>query len=189
MSGQHRMWFDFLSRSRWLREGVNDAWLLTHHSVAKVNSEDSPYLIPNEWICGRVASFLGLPIPPFALFRHGLKGKRHFASLRFGERDSTPDDTDPGVLVAKHPKLCSGIILFDVLVANGDRHVGNLKVDDPNNPRSVWVFDHERALLGSWKGEGVKRMSRLRDRLGMSGGSATEGSRHCLLDVINTAEH
>ena len=190
MNNPRRLWFDFISRERWGAEGVNDAWLITHHSIARGNSDEiSPYLVPNEWICGRIASFLGLPVPPFALVKHGVKGKQLFASLKFGGHDALPSDTLPDVLFAKNSKLCSGILLFDILVANADRHAGNLQVDAPHNPREVWMFDHDRALFGCWKNGGRKRLESLRDRLGVSAGSVTGENRHCILDVINTAEH
>ena len=115
MYRQRRRYFNFVSRRAWGQEGVNAAWHLTHGSVAKGSSEHSPYLIPNEWICGRLALVLGLPIPPFALFRHGAKGKRMFASLQFAAGDPQPPDTNPPVLAAKHPDLCTGILLFDIL--------------------------------------------------------------------------
>lgn len=49
------------------------------------------------------------------------------------------------------------------------------------------IFDHSHALFGKREGECIERMSELRDRLAMSGGSVTEGNRHCLLDVIDTS--
>lgn len=183
-------WYDFTSRAEWKSAGINNAKLLTHQSIAKWNSDVSPYLIPNEWICGRLASFLGLPIPPFALSRTGVQGRRYFASLRYGKsQEALPDDTIPTVVFQKHPDPCTGILLFDILVANADRHSGNLQVDSPTDPKRLWMIDHDRALFGGMKGDAKKRLRELLDRLGMSGGSVTTQNRHCLLDVIDTAKY
>jgi hypothetical protein len=155
-------WYDFTSRASWKSSGVNDARLLTHQSIAKWNSDTSPYLIPNEWICGTLATFLGLPTPPFAFSRTGVKGRRYFASLRYGKLgESLPDDTVPAVVFRKHARICTGILLFDILVANSDRHAGNLKVDSPTDPRRVWMIDHDRALCGAMKGDAQNRLRQL----------------------------
>ena len=99
-------WFGFISKMNHMREGVNDAWILNTESVGRANSDDSSYLIPNEWICGNIAQFLRLPVPPFALMRKPAAGKGMFASLRFGVGDTPPDDVRPEVCVRKHPRLC-----------------------------------------------------------------------------------
>jgi hypothetical protein len=51
------------------------------------------------------------------------------------------------------------------------------------------VFDHGHALFGFHAGGGLQRMVELRDRLGVSGGTATMGSRHCLLDVLQGCDY
>src|SRR3990170_1752400 len=70
----------------------------------------------------------------------------------------TPDDVVPHRCCAALPQICSGILLFDLLVANSDRHVGNLKVDDPDNPLEIDVFDHDRALFGAVAGQATVRL-------------------------------
>jgi hypothetical protein len=185
-----KQWFAFVSKRNHLG-GVNDAWIVTSESIARGNSDVSPYLIPNEWICGNLAWFLRLPIPPFALVRKSSTQKGMFASLKFGTSDSTPDDARPERCVQSLPDLCTGILLFDVLVANGDRHVGNIKVDDPFQPSLMHVFDHDRALLGCVAKGGRRRLGHMLTRMGILGGSGSFGGeqRHCFIDELNTAAH
>jgi hypothetical protein len=190
MKTLNREWFDFDSRKEWKSSGVNPARLLTHHSIAKWNSPESPYLLPNEWICARIAYFLGLPIPPFALSRKGPRGRRYFASLRFGNSaEAGPHDTQPDILYQKHSRICSGIILFDILIANPDRGFWNIDVDSPYEPKRLWIIDHERALCGIRPGYAEGRLTELWDRLGTSGGNITSQTRNCLLNHITSLEH
>lgn len=60
-----------------------------------------------------------------------------FASLSF-EGDTRPADVKPERLWATKESLCVGIILFDVLIGNPDRHTGNIKVDNPAKPTRVY---------------------------------------------------
>jgi hypothetical protein len=103
-----------------------------------------------------------------------------FASLRFGTRDVLPNDCRPLECVSQLKRLCTGIIVFDILIANEDRHRENIKVDDPIAPRKLWVIDHERALLGDRKSLSLDRLGRLQYKLGISG--------HCLARCLDTAE-
>jgi hypothetical protein len=122
-----RKWYDYHSRERYIGEGINEKWWVRHRSVGKENSDDvSPYLLANEWICGCLAQALRLPVPPFALMRltPGLKGM--FVSYKFGSRIVKPKDIRPSICFEKQARLCTGILLFDILVANSDRWESNL---------------------------------------------------------------
>jgi len=61
--------------------------------------------------------------------------------------------------------LSAGILLFDIWIANPDRHNGNLHVDWRTDPPSVFLYDHSQALCGHVPGEAVARMERVRDQL------------------------
>jgi len=185
-----RVWFPILSRADHTRPagGVNDSWWVRTESCAKANSDVSPYLIPNEWIAGRIAQFLCLPVPPFALVKTS-GGRGMFASLKFTAADAPPPDTNPTVLCRDMAIQATGILIFDVLIANCDRHRGNLSVDDPDKPTRIRIFDHDRALLGFFPGEGIQRLKEMQTRLGISAGSVSGGNRHILLDAITTTEH
>ncbi|MCX7425015.1 MAG: hypothetical protein NTW96_05225 [Planctomycetia bacterium] len=180
--------FPYVSRRKYSEtEGVNEAWTVDIKAIGKDNSEN-PYLIPNEWIAASIARFLGVPVPPFAIMSKMGRRSAMFASISF-EGDTTPRDVVPSILWEKHPRLCTGILVFDILIANCDRHAGNIKVDDPAAPKRVHVFDHDRALFHMFRGEGIKRLKAMEGRLGISGGSVSQGSRHCLIDEVNTADH
>lgn len=184
-----RPWFGFISRGDFPGRATNDAWELTAVSIGRANSDDSPYLIPNEWICGNLAQFLRLPIPPFALMRENAHRKGMFASLRFGRGDQPPPDIRPDACVQRHPDLCAGILMFDIWIANEDRHGRNIFVDNPARPRDIRIYDHDRALFGCFAGYGQKRLKNLRDRLGCSGGSVTGGNVHCFLRRVADRNH
>jgi hypothetical protein len=113
------------------------------HGVAKPNTAKHPYVVANELVCSRLASILLLPIPPGFLV--SLEGASHFASLDFNLSGASLPPADPVVLAAAFPKLCWGILLFDMWVLNGDRHRKNLAFDTTAD--KVQIFDHSHALL------------------------------------------
>ena len=59
-------------------------------------------------------------------------------------------------MLQRLPDVCTGIVLFDVLIANCDRHDDNLVVDNDIAPREIYVYDHDIALFGYWAGGGHK---------------------------------
>jgi hypothetical protein len=147
----------------------------------------SPYCVPNELICGEIGRFLRLPVPPFGVVHSTVeKSTPLFASMRFAE--DARRGIDPERCIEEFPGWCAGVLMFDILVANEDRHDENLAVDSRSNPKSLYVFDHDTALFGWKSGEGIQRLERLRDRLGVSGGTVTGGNRHCFLDLVSNAD-
>ncbi|MFL5327759.1 MAG: hypothetical protein ACJ8C4_02490 [Gemmataceae bacterium] len=186
-------YFSFETTEDHLSDGVNDAWVVTAQSIARANSDISPYLLPNEYICGTIGVFLGLTIPPFAIMRKSRRSKPMFASLHFGRGDAAPNDAIPERCWGSDPKTCTGIMLFDILVANSDRHSGNIKVDNPIEPKQIRVFDHDRALLGIEQNDGhrqvFRRLKELKNRLGISKGSKSGGNECCFLPVANTSQY
>ena len=186
-----RKWYDFDSRQRtdFVGEGINEKWWVKHRSIGKENSDDvSPYLLANEWICGCVAQALRLPVPPFALMRSSSSSRGMFVSWKFGSKTSIPADARPDRCVSAMADTCTGILFFDILVANSDRWEKNIKVDNPDSPTQLEIFDHERALFGWFAGDGKKRLQDLFENLGVGAGPLTGGTRHCFLDTLNTTE-
>lgn len=110
-----------------------------------------------------------------------------FASYSF-EGVSKPKDALPIPLYAAFPHLCTGIVVFDVLIANCDRHGGNIKVDNPDKPTAVYIFDHERALFYIYQKEGIKRLDSRKDRLGVTDGSDSRDEWHCLVELLDSVE-
>lgn len=169
--------------------GAGDNHLVSIHAVAKKNCASAPYCVANEVLCGEIGRFIGLPIPPAGVV-HSPKGNELlFASLDFNLTGNTLPPTNTTKCVEALPETSTGVLLFDILIANADRHGRNLSVNLLAKPPAMNVFDHGHALLGSVAGQGAARLQRLRDRLGISAGSKTAGNRHCLLDQITTDAH
>jgi hypothetical protein len=115
--------------------------------VAKRNSTDAPYAVPNEFICGRLGLLIGLPVPPGAVVSTE-DGKLAYVSLRFGPKGESPPPLNAQEFVEDNPSVAAGVIAFDCWIRNPDRHQHNLAYvrGEPRIP--VTVFDHSHALLG-----------------------------------------
>ena len=170
--------------------GVNSdsTFMVKIESVGKGRSQESEYLIANEWIAANICQFLRLPVPPFAIVRKKSRSTTMFISQSY-EGDSTPSDVNPANLYRGFPKETTGVVVFDIFIANCDRHGGNLKVDNPLKPRQFHLIDHERALFYIYKGEGIKRLQGREDRLGISDGSQSADEYHCLIEELDSIEH
>lgn len=161
-------------------EGVNDScWDVQLSAVGK-GREENPYLIANEWIAANIGQFLRLPIPPFSLIQGRDAKTRMFASLSF-EGNTSPADVKPNTLWLKHPELCTGIVLFDVLIGNTDRHEKNIKVDNSISPGRLYLFDHDRALMCAVPEQGIEWLEKTKNDPLLRW--------HCLREVLNTAKH
>lgn len=157
--------------------GSADAW-------HRRNVEHSPYCIPNELICAKIGTFLGLPIPAHAITY--FENEPFFSSLNFNPTDAKPPHIEPAICAEKFPWLCTGILFFDILVANNDRHDENLAVDSIGNPKQLIVYDHEQALFAS---VGVSRLHEVRERLAITGSPQTGGNPCCFLASLKTVEY
>lgn len=169
-----------------LGAGVSEGLTVSIHAVAKKNGPKTPYCIANEVVCGEIGRFLGLPIPPAGVVYPPKGNDLFFASLDFNLTGNTLPPLNSTRCVQTLPDLSTGVILFDIFIANSDRHGRNLSVDFSSKPPAMNVFDHGHALLGSVANQAVARLEKLRNRLAISAGSRTAGNRHCLLDQINT---
>ena len=179
--------YRILSFDRQMGIGVAGSWQVRISAVAKCNGPSVPYCIPNELICAELGRVIGLPIPPAGVIHAPSAAVAlWFASLDFNLTGNTLPPVDPVQCCARLPDLSTGLLLFDIWVANCDRHAGNFSVDSLAQPVQMSVFDHSHALFGYNAGQGEARLLDLRERLGVSGGSHTRGSRHCLLDVLPT---
>jgi hypothetical protein len=148
----------------------------------------TPYCIPNELICGKLGAFLGLPVPPFAITY--FNKTPYFSQLNFNSNKDELPAVEAEICVKSLPDLCTGILLFDILIANEDRHDENVAVDSITKPTQIMVYDHEQALFGGGGNLiGIPRLDKLRERLGMSGGSVTGGNACCFLHTLNTVQY
>lgn len=75
------------------------------------------------------------------------------------------------------PELCAATVLFDILIANGDRSRSNLSLDESGHPTQMRLFDHEMALLGATAGQAEGRLiGSLRNETGIPD--------HCLKSLV-----
>ena len=79
-----------------------------------------PYRVANEYICSRLGQFIGLPVPPHALMRIG-QDENCFAILDFDSEKSSLFPINAQACVDFDSRLCTGIVLFDVLIGNPDK--------------------------------------------------------------------
>lgn len=113
--------------------------------VAKPNSAGLPLVVANEWVCHMLARAILLPIPPGFII--DLNGQPHYVSLNFNLAGLALPPADTALIVASHPELAAGIVLFDVWVANGDRHAQNIHYDQTSD--RVEIFDHSHASFSN----------------------------------------
>lgn len=165
--------------------GVADSVHLSIAAIGKENGLNAPYCIPNEMICSDIGRFLRLPVPPSGIVTSPVRAPM-FASLNFNLLGVALPPVDPPTCARLLPDLSTGLLLFDVLTGNSDRHAGNLSLDVTTAPPTMNVFDHSHALLGNRAGAGEARLANMADRLAVTGGPLTRGNRHFLLDVIKT---
>lgn len=176
--------FDLVGFGPALGVGVTDARYVRLQAVAKTNGPNAPYCLPNEIICAELGRFLRLPIPPFVVVQGAGQPAPWFASMDFNMQMNTLPPVIPAHCFVALPRESVGLLLFDVWVANSDRHAANLTVDSAATPPLMTVFDHSHALFGPHPGNAQARLAALRGRLGVTGGPHTGGNRHCLLDAI-----
>lgn len=177
-------------------QGATDSYWMTVGAVGKNNSR-SEYSIPNEFISCEIGRFLRLPIPPGALIREAHSEAIWYASLNFDVEGEELPPVDADYCTSELPDLSTGVLVFDILLANSDRHRGNLTIDSSTQPPALSVFDHSHALFGGRVGQEVQlgkpRLESLQERLAISNSTITRGvargNRHCLLDGISTSAH
>lgn len=172
-------------------QGVTKSHYVNVSTVAKQNGGDAPYCMPNELICAEIGQFLRLPIPPFAIVSESdPKAEPWFASLDFNLGGGTLPPIDPEQCMEMLPELSTGVLLFDILITNSDRHRGNLSMDTNATPAQMTVYDHSHAFLGREAGQAVSRLSHMQQRLGVTGPPGTTGgNRHCFLDLVTSTKY
>lgn len=165
-----------------LGSGVGEGRVVSVQAVAKTNTANVPYCVANEVVCGELGRFLGLDIPPGGVVYSPTGNPQLFyASLSFNLTGTSLPPVNTTKCVQLLPREPTGLLLFDILIANSDRHGRNFSVDFSQRPPTMNIFDHGHALLGKDAGQGIARFERLKDRLAISAGSRTQGNRHCIL--------
>jgi hypothetical protein len=139
-------------------QGMAGAMRIGVAGIAKPALKDHPMALVNEIICGDLGRGIRLPIPPGVIVNDPNKVKHH-VSLDFGLAGQTLPPADPQKVAKEQPAMACGVILFDLWIANCDRHESNLAYDE--SQKSLQLFDHERALLCGMNGR--RRLESLDD--------------------------
>jgi len=127
----------------------------------------------NDIFCNSIARSLLLPCPPGATLDKG--GEPYFFSLDFNLAGQALPPASGAAVVALDPRLAWGIILFDILVMNDDRHGKNIA--DDTATQKVQIFDHSHAFL--------KPQGDISETLAARDGNLCIGG-HCLASEIYT---
>lgn len=100
-----------------------------------------------------------------------------WASLHFGPGGQRPPPVIPEQFVEAEPLIAAAVVVFDMWIANDDRHERNLAYAPGLIPPAV--IDHGHALLGPDE-QGLARLMRRKDTPGVAG---------CLHDELADASH
>lgn len=174
--------------------GASENYLYEMRGAAKANTTDAPFCVANEYVAGEIGRILGLPIPPGGLVEEDAQtGDPMYVSLEFSQAGgaSLPglSRTDLDWLINNDAATATGVLLFDIWIANADRHRGNLSLDRSRSPPVLHVYDHSHALFGVEPNSGSTRLNVAEGALGVTGNPTHPPNRHCLLDELTTAEH
>jgi hypothetical protein len=138
--------------------------------VAKRASENLPYVVANELICGHLAQAVLLPTPTGLIIEH--EGVPYYVSMNFNLAGEDLPPADAAEIVRKHPRLSCGIILFDIWVLNDDRHPENIAYDRISD--KVQIFDHSHAFFS--KSDPHAHLENNKERLAIE--------NHCLAEEL-----
>ena len=154
----------------------------TLRGIAKSN-QTAPFNIANEIVSWTLGAMIGLPIPQCFLVET-TTGEL----LAYSANVSKDGRALPPVVAARvYPRakrLAAGSVVFDVLIANNDRHSGNVAYDTGFRPPRFFLFDHSHALLGASLPVGPARFQALRDELGCEK-VPPDGNRQMFLDLVD----
>jgi hypothetical protein len=112
-------------------------------AVAKMATPAAPYIVGNELVCNMIARALLLPCPPGALLQKN--GDTYFCSLDFNTAGHALPPISPSTVVGALPELSWGVVLFDVLIMNADRHPQNISYNTTTG--ELTLFDHSHAFM------------------------------------------
>lgn len=162
------------------------------HGFAKISTADKPNVVANEFVAHRLGLLMGLPVVPGAAMLVSAKDRTlAWVSLAFdGDiRKQTPS-VKPEQLATAEPNLTAGIVVFDLLIANLDRHRRNLAYRQTGRPKGerVALFDHDHSLWGNSGLSPRDHLDRVRGQFTLDGPGVSNlrRSRHCLLAHITS---
>lgn len=161
-----------------LPDATGDGLLARIETACKVNCDQRPYAVANEYIAARLGFAAGLPVPPGEIVSLG-DGRVGYVCLMFKPEGKGLPPVIPPQLVQQDAHLCTGIILFDLWIRNGvDRHEGNIRYHPEFGGA---IFDHDLALLGD------RWLKAAEDLTNACAQPSLDG--HCLIREIGTVQH
>jgi len=122
-------------------------WLGHGYYAAKRFSSNYPYTLVSEWLCADIASLINLPIPSRQVIVYN--GQKW---LGFEWRDNGNSFEMGMESKLMNPEVVAGMLAFDVLVCNRDRHRGNILLQHPSPDMggyTLHIIDHSHALIGN----------------------------------------
>jgi hypothetical protein len=169
------------------RGGINQSVDAEIRGIAKTN-DHAPFTIANEVIAAKLGQAIGLPVPAGVIAEDN-SGKLYYLSLDVSKTGHTLPPVHAPDVVAQQPFLAAGSVVFDFLIANEDRHAGNVSLDPAFTPPRLSLFDHGHSLLGSGNPQGSARLVALKDTPGCLGPPKNQGNRQALIDHVTSAAH
>lgn len=174
---------------RVIGDNVTEVWTIQVNAYGKKAKESGwqAWMTANEYVSATLGTLIGLPIPPFAMLEKTTAGTREslwFSSLSYLKEGENLPAVNPNVAYASLPEVCAGVIVFDLWIANCDRHDRNLSFDPNTAPKRLNVFDHGHALFGI---VGAARLTRLMDKFTLAETADSGAFRHCLMDQLDDA--
>lgn len=154
-------------------------------AFAKENGPGHPFVVANEFVASRLGHRMGLPLPPGTMIEAEDPAQQPaWVTVAFSK--DVPPPVDPALVVREEPELAAGVLVFDLLIANFDRHAGNLRFKHDR----LDVFDHSHSLFGV-NGRAQDNLKALRETFVLDGPAlwGQQWNRHCLLDHLTNANH
>lgn len=111
--------------------------------------------------------------------RNGKTEPLMFTSLQFTPNRSSPPIADPVECWNRDPRICTGVLLFDLLIGNEDRGIWNLTLDR-KKPYSLMIWDHECSVASDMYGDATKHLE---------GVDEFRIDTHCFPEVVTTDEY
>lgn len=121
---------------------------------------------------------------PAGVLSQDSEKKLHYLSLNVGQEGRELPPIIPPDFCEEEPWWAAGIAVFDVWIANADRHRENLSRDTTfdSEPPRVSVFDHGHALFGTDPPTGVERLELAEKSLGCVDDEQCIARDSCLID-------
>jgi hypothetical protein len=130
---------------------------------AKVPTAGAPFVVINEFVASRLGAAAGLPVPPGCLIGNHASGDVAWVTLSYLPSHRMVPPVDPAVVATGFPALAAGVVVFDFVIGNTDRHNGNLALVSgpvlssagPSQQERLEVFDHSHAVVNNGIHNGV----------------------------------